>query len=868
VVEAFAANPTEDAYQKLIDTYLASPHYGEHRARYWLDAARYGDTHGMHFDNYREMYPYRDWVVRAFNQNLPFDKFTVWQLAGDLLPEPTLDQLIATGFQRCNITTNEGGTIAEENLAIYAADRVQTLGWVYMGLTTNCAQCHDHKFDPITTQDYYSMAAFFRNTTQRALDGNSADGRGPVMKVPPIEDRARRDAIDKSIAEARAGLEERKNAARADFDKWAASAGPEKLDEAQPKDSLALHVLLNEGLGDKVKSLVHGKETIFKSKGFLTWDPKGKIGPAPRLKRNRTFDLGDLGNYKLDQAFSYGAWIRTARGINAAVFARMESEKKNRGWDLWQNDRQFGTHLVDSYPDNALKVITEKAVLQPGEWNHVFVSYDGSGKPEGVKLYHNGEEQAKKVETNSLKPGASIQTATPLRIGQRSNGEYYEDGFVQDIRIYERVVTPGEVKALAGSGPLRTILAVAPDQRTPNQTKTLFEHYLSTGDKQYVALTDTISKLETEREGMKAKGAITHIQKEKDGMPMAKILMRGQYDKPGKEVQADTPSALPSLPKDAPRNRLGLAQWVVAPENPLTARVTVNRLWQELFGQGIVVTSEDFGIMGMPPTHPALLDWLAVEFRESGWDVKQFMKLLVSSAAYRQSAVATPEKLEKDRDNRFLSRGPRFRMDAEMVRDYALAASGLLSNTKGGPSVRPYQPEGIWDVVGLPGGNTRDYKQDSGEKLYRRTLYTFWKRMAHPPNLDAFNAPSREVCTVRRERTNTPLQALVTMNDPQFVEAARHLAQLALADCSGDDARGIDFIAHRVLCRPLKENESGIVMASLVDLRAYYSGKPEDAAKLIAVGDSKPDAQLEPTTLAAWTMLCNQFLNLDEVLNK
>ena len=385
---------------------------------------------------------------------------------------------------------------------------------------------------------------------------------------------------------------------------------------------------------------------------------------------------------------------------------------------------------------------------------------DGSGKAEGIRLYYNGAEQAKKIETNTLKSNADISAETPLQIGQRSNGAYFEDGFLQDMRIYSRALSAGEIMALADSGPLRAILATSHQERSLEQNKVLFENFLHTRDKQFATLNETLAKLKSQREALNGKAAITHIQKEKPGMAMAHILMRGQYEKKGEQVTANTPSALPPLPQDAPRNRLGLARWVVDPGNPLTARVTVNRLWQEIFGQGIVVTSEDFGIMGMPPTHPELLDWLAVEFRDSGWDLKKLIKLFVTSRTYRQAAVTTAEKLTKDEDNRFLSRGPRFRMDAEMVRDYALAASGLLSSSTGGPGVRPYQPSDIWNVVGLPGGNTRNYKQDTGEKLYRRTLYSFWKRMAHPPNMEAFNAPSREVCTVRRERTNTPLQAL------------------------------------------------------------------------------------------------------------
>jgi hypothetical protein len=373
-----------------------------------------------------------------------------------------------------------------------------------------------------------------------------------------------------------------------------------------------------------------------------------------------------------------------------------------------------------------------------------------------------------------------------------------------------------------------------------------------------------MKKLEAEKEAIKARSPITHVQEEvKNVMPMANVLMRGAYDKPGEKVTAEVPAALGKLDEKTPRNRLGLAQWIVDAKNPLTARVTVNRLWQELFGQGIVKTPDDFGIMGAAPSHPELLDYLAVEFRESGWDVKKFLKLMLTSATYRQSAATTPEKLEKDRDNSLLSRGPRFRMDAEMVRDYALAASGTLSPKMGGPSTKPYQPEGIWDVVGLPGGDTRNYVQDKGENLYRRTLYNFWKRMAPPPNLEVFNAPSREASCVRRERTNTPLQARVTMNDPQFVEAARKLAEKALAT-----KEPLSFIAERILCRPLSEKEKPIVEASLKDLRDHYSKNAADAEALLKVGESPVDAKLPKPELAAWTMLTNQLFNLDEVLNK
>ena len=856
-------SPIADAaYSALVDELLKSPAFGEHRARYWLDAARYADTHGLHFDKEREIWPYRDWVVKAFNRNEPFDQFTIEQIAGDLLPKPTDDQLIATGFQRCNITTNEGGTIDEENLAIYASDRVQTLGWVYMGLTTNCAQCHDHKFDPITQKDYYSLAAFFRNTTQKPKDGNVKDGLGPILVLPTDKDRPRWNALPTEIAAAKAKQNESRKAAKPLFDLWLTSAKPEDLDKDVPTKGMVATVPLNEGAGSEVTGTC-GTAKTFKAVGEVTWKPDGKLGPAPVMKPNGTFEIGDVGDFEKDHSFSYGAWVRADRaGVSGSILARMDEKNGYRGWDLFQSDTRLSVHLVSKWPDDAVKVTTAKPALRPGVWQHVFVTYDGKGKAGSVHIFVDGVEAPIKPDTNALK--GSIKTTTPTRIGQRSNGAYFSDGGVQDVRIYDRQLTATEVATLSKVGPLRTMLAAK--KRGPKQQEALFEHYLVTRDTPYQTALASSTKLTAEQDAIKARSPLTHIQEERmDTKPMANILMRGQYDKVGDAVDAAVPAALGKLPADAPKNRLGLAKWLVSPENPLTARVTVNRFWQELFGTGLVKTTEDFGIMGNPPTHPELLDWLAVEFRESGWDVKRLFKLFVTSAAYRQAAILTPEKIEKDRDNALLSHGPRFRMDAEMIRDYALAVSSSLSPKMGGPGTMPYQPENVWEVVGM---GTEKYKQDNGENLYRRTIYNFWKRTAPSPNMEVFNAPTREVSCVRRDRTNTPLQALVTMNDPQFIEAARNLAQHTLENVKGDDTAKFTSIAERLLCRPLKAQETPILTASLADLRKFYSSKESDADALLKVGESKTDTKLPKPELAAWTMLCNELMNLDEVLNK
>lgn len=855
-----------------IERLMARPEWGEHRARYWLDAARYGDTHGLHFDNYREMWPYRDWVIRAFNSNQPYDRFLVEQLAGDLLASPSNEQLIATGFQRCNITTNEGGTIDDENLANYAVDRVQTFGWVVLGLTTNCAQCHDHKFDPLTMKDFYSLAAFFRNTTQGPKDGNVKDGLGPVLVLPGEADRGRWDALPDEIAEAIRVRNARRRVARDAFNQWASTTLPESLTSTLPSQDLILRLALNEGTGNVCQAQVgdSSESKTFTASGDIQWIADGKYGSAPTIAAGRTFDLGSIGDLERDHSFSYGAWVKTAnQGTSAAILAHMDESAGFRGWDLWQNGNSFAVHLIDSWPDNSIKVTTKGSLVTPGKWQHVFATYDGSGLPGGVKIYVDGKQRELNVDNGTLKPDASFRTPTPLRIGQRSGGAVLEGGSVQDVRVFGRTLAADEVRLLAEHPNLVSLLATPVDKRTKEQEDAAFNFYLDTQDEQHAELARKARELEAEKGAIRSRSAVTHIQQEKkDAAPMTFMLMRGEYDRPGEQVAAAPPAALHPLPDAASSDRLGLATWSVDSRNPLTARVTVNRFWQQVFGAGIVTTTEDFGVMGALPTHPELLDTLAIEFQEQGWDVRWLFKTMLMSASYRQSSVVTPEKLERDRDNGLLSRGPRFRMDAEMLRDSSLAASGLLSRKMYGPSVKPYQPVDIWEIVGLPGGDTREYQQSSGEDLYRRSLYTFWKRMAPPPNLEAFNAPSREVCTVRRERTNTPLQALVTLNDPQFVEAARCLAAMAISESADDPSATASWIAMQVLARALTEKERRVVTNDHLAFLDYYQSNLDDAKSLIATGESKIGEGLDPASLAAWTLVCNQIMNLDEALNK
>jgi len=832
-VEAFASDPEPDAYEKLVTRLLDSSRWGEHRARYWLDAARYADTNGYHFDNFREGWAFRDWVIGAFNRNLPFDRFTIEQLAGDLLPGSTLDQQVASGFNRCNMTTNEGGSIPEEYQVLYTRDRTEAVSQVWLGLTAGCAVCHDHKFDPLSQREFYELSAFFNNTTQPVMDGNIKD-TPPTVFVPSAADWGRWQVLPAELTGARNRLDARKQSARPDFTKWLAGVDPKALGDLIPTAGLKLAAMT----------------------------PTAEEAKRPK----EVFESADSGDFDKEQAFSFGAWIKLGkRGLYGALLARMDDRRNYRGWDLWIEKERIGTHLVHEWPQDALKVVARGEVPQ-GLWTHVFVTYDGSARASGVKIFLNGELQATEVQADGLKQ--TIRNQVPFKVAQRHSSSRVDQAVIHTVRIYDRALSPREVGQLAGAGRAAALARTPADKRSDEEQAGVFAWWRSVMDPVSRELRDKLAALAAEESAIRPRGTVAHVMHERGEPAMAHLLFRGEYDKRRDAVKPDTPDALPPMPAGLPKNRLGLAEWLIRPENPLTARVTVNRFWQEVFGTGLVRTAGDFGVSGELPSHPDLLDWLAVEFHASGWDVKRLFRLMVESATYRQSAAVSPEAREKDPHNRLLSRGPRFRMDAEMIRDVALASSGILVGKLGGPSVKPYQPEGVWEAVAMPESNTHFYRPDHGDQLYRRSLYTFWKRSAPPASLDVFNAPSREVCTVRRERTNTPLQALVTLNDPQFVEAARALAQSTLMRGGQDPDLRIDFIARRLLARPFRPEELAVVRTSFAKLNAFYHSQPDEAARLLTVGESKADPSLEPATLAAWTMLANELMNLDEFLNK
>jgi hypothetical protein len=869
VVDAFVGDARPDSYERFVDALLALPEWGEHRGRYWLDAARFADTHGLHVDAYREMWSYRQWVIDALNRNLPFDRFTIEQLAGDLVAaeaesasiDDRISSQIASGFHRCNVTTNEGGVIPEEYLVLYARDRAETTATVWLGLTAGCAVCHDHKFDPITQRDFYSLSAFFNNTSQAGKDGNAPD-TAPMIVVPADADRERYSALERELPVAKQAVAARKIHARNEFNAWLEQLVPSTVAAMLPQDTPVFDLACDEGEGAETRLSHDGRERSL-SLASTRWidGPTGR----PALEFNgKAAEVTDIPSFEHDQPFSVVMWVRVPAdaGPQQTVIGNLQIGGDQRGWEAFIRGGTVGFHLIHSWPSEALGV-TASLPVKADAWTRVTITYDGKGTAESVRIYGDGKDLKTRTETKSFK-GNTIRTSQPLVIGGRKSGGDTKGLGLASLRIYGRVLAAEEAGALVHGDSLLALIGKPTAERLA-LGKAFYDHWLQHIDEAYRAASSHLKNVEQEITTIRKRGTIAHVMNEKKEMPEAFVLSRGEYDKPLDKVHPNTPEALPTFPDALPRNRLGLAQWLVLPDHPLTARVVVNRFWQEVFGTGLVRTTGDFGTTGDLPSHPELLDWLAIDFRESGWDVKRLFRLMVTSAAYRQKAEATPEKLVKDETNRLLSRGPRFRMDAEMIRDHALAASGLLVRRIGGPSVKPYQPEGVWEAVSI-GGNTSTYEQDTGDGLYRRSLYWFWKRAAPPASLEVFNAPTRETCVVKRERTNTPLQALVTFNDPQLIEAARALADAALSAGASDDDR-IDFMAKRLLARPLAADEKAIMRESLAAFTAWYAAHIDDAAKLIAVGESKPRTT-DAVLLAAWTLLANELMNCDEVLCK
>jgi len=845
-VEAFENDTTPQAYENMVNRYLASPRYGEEMARHWLDVARYADTHGLHLDNLREMWAYRDWVVGAYNRNLPFDQFTIEQLAGDKLPNPTREQLIATGFNRCNVTTSEGGSIDAEFLFRYAVDRTATTLQAWMGLTGGCAVCHDHKYDPLTQREFYSLYSFFYSAADPAMDRN-INVTDPFLRLPTPDQE--RDL---------AALRQVEQQARQAFEQWLGNQDP--ADPAAQQPPPAAVAVEDVWFDDEFP--LHARLTC-SSRNATTWSVAPRTPVASGLRALRQ----SFASSYTDRAENFGVPLTVPEKARFSIFVRVDAKEppqtimlelnttKGVRRALWGNADKMGGGAVGS-PER-LRV---GDIPAGGAWARLEVTGEqwqltGGEAVRGITLGQFGGV----VDWDRLAVAGELAPAADPRVSFRA---WWKDR--------QGIDTPGIPADLAG--PLKE----GPEKEVaPEIVARLKQYFLQTAARPQGAdwqqARARLDLARAQRVVLEESLPGTFIFKDLDQPRDAFVMTRGQYDKPGEKVTPAVPAIFPGLKLDDPNrrpNRLDLAKWLMAEENPLPARVTVNRLWQQFFGTGIVKTSDDFGAQGEPPSHPELLDWLAVHYRELGWNTKEFVKQMLMSSAFRQDARVSPDVLAKDPENRLYARGPRFRLDAEQIRDNALFVSGLINLKMGGPGVRPYQPPNIWEPVGYADSNTRFYLQDHGDDLYRRSLYCFLKRTAPPPFMSNFDGPNREQLCARRERTNTPLQALQLLNDTQQFEAARVFAERILDEGGPSTGDRLRFAVRTVLARQPAEDELALLTKAVDHYRERYAADPEGARQVIHVGEAAVRSSASPTDLAAWTLVANLILNLDETVSR
>ena len=875
-LDAFLGDASTNAHELVVDRLLASPRFGERMATEWLDLARFADTHGYQSDRFRPVWPYRDWVIKAFNQNLPFDQFVTWQLAGDLLPNATKEQRLATAFNRLHNQNEEGGIAEEEYRVAYVVDRVNTFSTAFLGLTTECTRCHDHKYDPLTQKDFYSLFAFFQNVDESGQTSYFTDSTPvPSLLLSTDEQDQKLDELKQKIAAKESELVSLRETARAEFEK------------SSPRDTnaeiagLIAHFAFDEMNSNKVANLAGTNYARAQDKPRLV---PGREGQAVELSGENGFTFGQIGHFNRASAFTISLWLQTL--TNAPRFVVLHHSKApidagSRGYELLLEHGRVAFGLHHMWPGNSLKVAT-KTALTTNQWTHVAVTYDGSSRARGVRIFINGAAAEVEVVRDNLWKDITYGDEPELTLGNRFRDNGFKGGRVDDLRVHDRALTALEVARVANV-----------DAKPAREDQ--FEHFFAT----QIAPARAVEKeLQAARhEQRKFINPIPEIMAMQE-LPQPKpafVLKRGAYDSPGERVFANTPGVLPPFPANQPTNRLGLARWLLQPDHPLMARVTVNRFWQMMFGKGLVETSDNFGSQGAQPTHPELLDWLAREFsvppasrrevmpenrtplvkssnagklsaptrRDAGdtlaWDVKRFLKLIALSQTYRQSSHASAEQLARDPANQLLARGPARKLTAEMLRDQSLALSGLLVEKIGGPSVKPYQPAGLWEIaMGKP-----NYDQGRGDDLHRRSLYTYWKRTVPPPTMMAFDAADRSYCTAQRQSTSTPLQALALLNDVQFTEAARHLSQRMLNEGGTRDDERVAWMFRTALNRPPTARELPVLKQLLAEQRAIFTADTNAATQLLKVGEAKNKSPLDAVELAAGTVLAQALLNHD-----
>lgn len=838
-IDAFLAEKSPSGKETVVDRLLASPRFGEHMATPWLDVARYADSFGYQADTATRAWPYRDWVIRAFNRNLPINEFIIDQIAGDLLPDATREQKTATAFNRIHRKTNEAGSVVEEYRQEGISDRVHTVGTAFMGLTFECARCHDHKYDPITAEDYYSLGAFFNSIDEHPLlQGGKNKGTlvpAPALQLPTPAQEAALTTLEKNVANAEAALASHIAGSDSIFQQWFSS------EKSFPSLDLAARF---EFEGKSLKNSVEkGKPAKIGSNKLVP----GKKGNALLTDGDSTTTLPSLNIRHAEQPFSVSLWLKPAETYpRAIVFANLTTTGVNySGFALVLEEGRLSWTLSREAPGCAASILTVEPI-PTGQWSHITVTNDGSRKASGLRISVNSVPVATITVCDSLTRGMVV--GGKIGLGARGGDSGLRGGMIDGLSIHMRDITRLEVAMEYG-------------KEGSHSDDMLREYYFSAIDpvarKLSLELKSTRAAFRKEQEGVLE---VMTMRESSEPVP-AHILTRGDYTMLAEKVGRETPDWLPPFPEDLPRNRLGFAKWLTSPDHPLTARVTINRIWQETFGRGLVATSDNFGIQGEQPSHPELLDWLARDFMNHGWDHKRAVKQMVLSATYGQDSAATLDLRERDPDNALLARGSARRLSAEQLRDSALALSGLLAETIGGPSVKPYQaPGSMWKTLNnfLP-----VYKQDTGDGLYRRSLYTFWRRTTTPPNMMIFDAAARDVCATSRQATNTPLQSLVMLNDPQFVEAARKLGERILKHGGATDENRAKWAYREVTGKAPTSDQLPLLLELISGQREFFRSESSEAQTLLKVGESKPGPSIDPTESATFAMLAQALLNLD-----
>lgn len=864
-IDAFLQDKSPDAYEKQVDQLLKSPHYGEKMAVDWLDVARFADSHGYTVDRLRDMSPYRDWVIKAFNANMTYDKFLQWQLAGDLMPNPTREMMIATAFNRNHQQNMEGGIIEQEFQTEYVIDRTNTFGDAMLGLSVGCAKCHDHKYDPISQKNYYELYSFFNNVKEAGQISFDDTMPAPTLLLPDSEKERVINAIKKSISVQQQKIKQKELQEERAFLNWINRKDYRRLSaEKIPADGLQAY--FNFDRGNLIDAKDHKKNAVMKRDAGQPGDTPvfiaGSSGKGLSLNGDTYLDLNQIGVFRKSESFSIGIWVSVPKALTEGVIFHKSSAERLynfKGYHLYLKDNKLELDMAHAYPANAITKLSIDDVPRD-KWIQLTMTYDGSSKASGLKLYLDGAEMKMETVMDKLDKDILFKGGTQpgLQIGAWWRGRGFKGGKVDDITVYNRNLTPLEISALAK----RTILSqlVTKSKLTDLEISSLRQYYFTVVDPMLKKEQNELKVLRT-----KFADSVENVQElmvmQEMSIPKKTFLLRrGNYDMPAEQVFPNTPASILPYGKDLPKNRHGLAQWLTNRNNPLTARVAVNRLWQNFFGVGLVKTAEDFGNQGEMPSHLELLDWLAVSFMESGWNVKKLNKMIVMSATYRQDSRASKEAYEKDPENRLLSHGPAYRMSAEMIRDNALMASGLLNPKIGGKSVKPYQPEGLWEI------NNTSYTQDTGSNVYRRSLYIVVKRSVPNPTLSTFDATSRSYCIIRRQKTNTPLQALVTLNDPTFLEVAKVMGEQMTR--MADNRVAISQTYKKLTGRQAQSKELELLIAlQQMELKKFRKN-PEKQNGWLNAGQYIVNKTMDSAMIAANAVVASTILNSDATLTK